>query len=217
MRRQSVRFMAIISLSVALFAAAAWLGAAQESTPQPGSTPISDDVTVESVGQVALKHNQRLEIFRITLGPGASIPLHEHPGTGILAVESGSISLGTAAGDSYLTGVFAGDETICGGGCKQLSILAPGSAIETTGEIPVGAATPVAGVVVLEAGDSVVETTSGEQPFNPVSHTYRAGSDGAVVLISTVLSDGEDQHDLPDACAPSPLSGRCTKHGTAAP
>lgn len=194
MRQSLARSVALLSVAVVLFTAVTSLAGAQTGTAP--ATPRPGGIIVEFVGSTPLSNGQRLDVVRVTLGPNASVPLHAHPGTGLLWVESGTISYAVSPSTA----------PVCAGGCKgPMSITVRGSQLLLNGK-----AAP-AGVLQLRPGDAVVEQPAPGRPATPVTHTYRAGPDGAIVLISRVLSRNDHDTVLPDTCQPDARTGRCSK------
>lgn len=196
MRRVFGRF--LLSAAAILFIIASPSPGVAQPSPA-AATPAPGGVTTELIGSTPLDHGQRLDVYRVTLGPHASVPLHAHPGIGLLWVESGSIDYGVAVGDS----------TVCAGGCKgPVNAIAHGNQLLVHGQ-------PVPpGMLRLVPGDSVAEGPGQGRGHasTPVTHTYRAGAEGAVVIISRVLTSTEHDGDLADTCQPSAATGHCTRH-----
>ncbi|HEU5432612.1 MAG TPA: cupin domain-containing protein, partial [Thermomicrobiales bacterium] len=79
--------------------AAGRAGVAQTATPAPG--PIA--ITMLGKGQPANAPSNYLELDRVTIAPGASIPTHVHPGAYVLYVESGDFGFTVIKGQAELT------------------------------------------------------------------------------------------------------------------
>jgi quercetin dioxygenase-like cupin family protein len=85
MTRRAMSRWFILSLVVALAVAAGRVAMAQTATPAAG--PIV--ITMLGKGEPANAPGNYLELDRVTIAPGGSIPSHIHPGAYILYVESG--------------------------------------------------------------------------------------------------------------------------------
>ena len=100
MRRVSV----LVSLVVV--ALAVWLGSGRIA---PGSvaqdaTPAAGQVAAEllGLGPPTAAPGFDLSLYRVTLGPGATVPPHTHPGASVVYVESGTFGFTSLEGEARL-------------------------------------------------------------------------------------------------------------------
>lgn len=99
--RNSIRGFAFLALTALLLSGSA-LAMAAGSTPTPD--PFAG-VAIETLGSglpTAAKGNT-LVLLRITMQPGALIPVHHHPGQVILFVQSGTFGTTFGDGDAVIT------------------------------------------------------------------------------------------------------------------
>src|SRR3954463_9620664 len=99
--RRNIRGLALLAL-FALFIGAPALARAQDATPTPD--PFAG-VTIETLGSGMPTNSEgnALVLLRITMQPGALIPIHHHPGQVILYVESGQFGTTFGDGDAMIT------------------------------------------------------------------------------------------------------------------
>ena len=92
--------------------------AAQEATP-PGEAAA---VTLELLGSVPTTDvpGKQLVLYRATLGPGAAVPSHVHPGQLVITIESGTIAYTPLGGEGKWAG--AGTPTAA-------EVIAPGTEV----------------------------------------------------------------------------------------
>lgn len=142
--------------------------AAQEGTPAAGAAivpiELAPGVTAEVFGAApsAGAPGQTVYLVRFTFQPGAEIFAHNHPGTTLLGVESGSFGWTLGAGVAH---------------------VARGAAAGTTG--PAEDLTEPGTDVVLEPGDAIFYESD-------VVHTARGAGDGPTVILGTlVLEEGQ--------------------------
>jgi quercetin dioxygenase-like cupin family protein len=168
MTRHSLRLASCISPLIAGLAMSWASPIACSKEPTPTAPPIAltvlaPGVTAEVLGAApsALAPGQTVYVARFVFKPGASIFPHNHPGTTVLGVVSGSFGWTLKAGTAHvIRGAGAG----------------------ATG--PVEDLTKPGTDVILKAGDAIFYETD-------VVHTARgAGDTEAVVLGSLVLKTG---------------------------
>src|SRR5689334_15390456 len=92
---------------VAVWICVAVLGSANHSSAQTATPPASVSVPVitsEVLGAAtpAEVHNPELALSRVTIMPGAAIPVHYHPGTQIGAVVQGELTYTVFTGSVQL-------------------------------------------------------------------------------------------------------------------
>ena len=158
------RFLALIAL-VALAGLFAPSLAAQEATPGPiAVTELAPGFTVEvfAAAPSARAPEQTVYLARFVLQPGAELFPHNHPGTVVLGVASGSLGWTLLEGSAHVV---------------------RGAAAGATG--PAEDLTEPGTDVVLEPGDAIYYE-------DDVVHTARgAGDEETVVLGTLVLTSGE--------------------------
>ena len=89
----------------ALMVATLVLALAGRSTVAQDATPTTEPIAVTVLGK-GLPVNapgQLLELDRITLAPGATIPTHTHPGAYVIYVESGEFGFTVLKGEAAIT------------------------------------------------------------------------------------------------------------------
>lgn len=112
----------IAALLFSLVLALAPAATAQEATPEADATPAAtpeatpDEAEVDVLGDVLMSYDfdeippapMTVRLLRITLAPGASVPMHNHPGIEFDLVESGTL---TASTDGTAVVNVDGEET----------------------------------------------------------------------------------------------------------
>ncbi len=142
--------------------------AAQEGSPTPGgpiaALELAPGVTAEVFGAAPSSGapGQTLYLARFTLQPGAELFAHNHAGTTLLGVESGSFGWTLGAGVAHVV---------------------RGAAAGATG--PAEDLTEPGTDVILEPGDAIFYESD-------VVHTARGAGDGPTVVLGTfVLEEGQ--------------------------
>src|SRR4051794_17742577 len=89
--------------------------AAQETTPVVEASPNADHTPIflELLGSALTTEvpNKRLDLFRLTLAPGASMFAHTHPGQLVVAVQSGTLAYTVLSGDGASVRAAVGTPT----------------------------------------------------------------------------------------------------------
>ncbi len=157
--------------------------AAQEGSPTAGAAiallELAPGVTAEVFGAAPSSGapGQTLYLARFTFQPDAEIFPHNHQGTTLLGVESGSLGWTLGAGTAHVVRGAAG-----GAAGPTEDLTAPGTD------------------VVLEPGDAIFYEAD-------VIHTARGASDGPTVVLGTfVLETGQPlltPVEMPMAATPS--------------
>lgn len=184
MRRIAISIVSLVLVGFSVAGPLIARTAAQEGSPPPGAPiaalELAPGVTAEVFGAAPSTGapGQTLYLARFTFQPGAEIFLHNHPGTTLLGVESGSFGWTLAAGTAHVVRGAAGG--------------AAGPAEDLT----------AAGTdVVLEPGDAIFYEAD-------VVHTARGAGAGPTVVLGTfVLETGQPlliPVDMPMAATPSP-------------
>ena len=91
----------LATLSLAFGLAVAANGAARAQSANPAPAPFT--VTMLGQGEPANAPGNGLELDRVTIAPGGTIPTHVHPGAYVLDVESGDFSFTVVKGDAQFT------------------------------------------------------------------------------------------------------------------
>ncbi len=156
---------------------------AQEGSPPAGTAiavlELAPGVTAEVFGASPSSGapGQTLYLARFTFQPGAEIFPHNHQGTTLLGIESGSFGWTLGAGTAHVVRGAAGGVA---GPAEDLT--APGTD------------------VVLEPGDAIFYEAD-------VIHTARGASDGPTVVLGTFVLDAGQPllmpADMPMAATPS--------------
>lgn len=177
------RFLApLLVLAIAGAFAFAQRTAAQEATP-PAGIELAPGVYAEvlSGAPSARADGQTLYLARFTFQPGSEIFPHSHPGTTLLAVDSGSFGWTLVEGTAYVIRDAASGET------------EPTETLSTPGV-----------EVILEPGDAIYYE-------DDVTHTARdAGDEPAIVFGTLLLTSGEpllmpmDQMAMATDATPAP-------------
>ena len=155
-------------MTAVLFAglAIAALGPAQTSAQdgQPLELPCVTGVTVQPIGQAMPDgaEGEALAVMRLTIAPGGGFAAHTHPGTLIVAIESGTFEL-TQLDDMEMV-VMRGSTG-----------ATPGTSEPTTGGIPTS----------LNPGDWFVE------PEGMVHMAFNQGSEPTVVLVTGLVDPNQ--------------------------
>jgi len=157
--------------------------AAQEGSPTPGGPiavlELAPGVTAEVFGAAPSSGapGQTLYVARFTFQPGAEIFPHNHQGTTLLGIESGSLGWTLGAGTAHVVREAAG-----GAAGPAEDLTAPGTD------------------VVLEPGDAIFYEAD-------VVHTARGASDEPTIVLGTfVLEAGQPllmPVDMPMSATPS--------------
>ena len=119
---------------------------AQHATPGPAVPPA---ITSEVLGAATPAHvaNPELALSRVTIMPGAAIPVHSHPGTQIAIITQGELTYAiiTGAVTLYRADAEQPEPQVVGAGATL--VLLPGDVVvESPGEVHQGrneGATPV--------------------------------------------------------------------------
>ena len=111
MGRLAPRWILCLTLLLTLSAAvlSPTLSSAQDTapTPPPDSEPIRGDL-VQAVLQELPANPALIRVIRLVLQPGASVPLHSHPGPEFGWVESGVLTVGVEGEVVIAQGTIAG-------------------------------------------------------------------------------------------------------------
>jgi quercetin dioxygenase-like cupin family protein len=156
------------SILAALVAIALFMGARgtlgqTPSTSPMTSTPSADPmagITSETLGSgvPSAAPGQSFELASVTFAPGSTIPLHTNPGSQIVSVLSGELTL----------------TAIQAGGQLMRSTAADGTPVPTP--LAAGAS------IVLQAGDGFFF------PQGTVHRLHNAGSEQAVIMVATLFA-----------------------------
>jgi quercetin dioxygenase-like cupin family protein/uncharacterized protein YgiM (DUF1202 family) len=206
----------MLGTSVAL----APVAAAQESTPvaSPAASPAASPVAQAEVESTVLMQAgfeefvpapMTIRMLRITLAPGATVPMHTHPGPEFDYVESGS-----------LTAVADGDATITRASGDEEAATAEGTALEPGDWIlyPAGSGMSLAN----QSDEDVVMLSAVLLPVGsdfPESITYTDGAPTSADFEGvsfTVLGDGLVQ-ELPAGAASVTIDSVVVPAGTDLP
>jgi quercetin dioxygenase-like cupin family protein len=177
MRWFSVSLPVVAAVLLGLVATGGMRTAAQEATPAAGPnfvagqlSPIGEqfelipgvDVEFLNEGPTAQAPGQSLILYRVTLR-GGEVPSHIHPGTTVLAVESGAMSWTLQAGTVTVTRPGAAPETVTTPGTEIVVNAGEGLAYNADVVHSARAAGAEPAVVLLaflvEAGQPVVTVT----------------------------------------------------------
>ena len=168
MRRTVLSLLSLVLVGSALAGLLISRTVAQEATPAGGAAivpiELAPGVSAEVFGAApsAGAPGQTVYLVRFTFQPGAEIFAHNHPGTTLLGVESGSLGWTLGAGTAHIV---------------------RGAAAGATG--PAEDLTEPGTDVILEPGDAIFYESD-------VVHTARgAGDDPTVVLGTLVLEEGQ--------------------------
>lgn len=168
MRRIALSLFSLLLVGSALAGLLISGTAAQEGTPAAGTAivpiELGPGVTAEVFGAApsAGAPGQTVYLVRFTFQPDAEIFAHNHPGTTLLGVESGSFGWTLGAGTAHLV---------------------RGAAAGATG--PAEDLTEPGTDVILEPGDAIFYESD-------VVHTARGAGDGPTVVLGTlVLEEGQ--------------------------
>ena len=106
MRRVSV----LVSLVVVVLAGALASGRVAPGTVAQEATPAAGEVAAELLGHglPSAAPGFDLSLYRVTLGPGAAVPPHTHPGASVVYVETGTFAFTPLEGEVRLVRAGAG-------------------------------------------------------------------------------------------------------------
>src|SRR5829696_4598608 len=167
MSLQRIKVVVVLLVLGALAVTFVGYTAAQDATPPAEpitAMELAPGVTAEVLAAApsAVAPNQTVYVARFVFQPGAEIFPHNHPGTTVLGVESGSLGWTLVAGTAHVIRAAAAGAT---GPAEDLT--EPGKE------------------VILEPGDAIFYE-------DDVVHTARGASDEAAVVLGTfVLTTGE--------------------------
>jgi quercetin dioxygenase-like cupin family protein len=140
MRRVVQLTLTLVLMSAAILAASATSRAAQ-AEPQPVTLPCASDMRTQVLGNAlpAAAEDQSLVLVRAFFGVGGGIGPHTHPGTLVVAVESGQFGVTMEEEGMEMTVMRAGDagtpavaEPLTAG---QEAVLDPGDWFIETGMV----------------------------------------------------------------------------------
>jgi hypothetical protein len=91
-------------VSVVVFVALSAFGLVSTRTVAQDATPATGGPVAELLGHglPAAAPGFDLSLYRVTLGPGAMVPPHTHPGASVVYVESGTLAFTSLEGEAYL-------------------------------------------------------------------------------------------------------------------
>jgi quercetin dioxygenase-like cupin family protein len=159
--RRSLILVTLVAFAL-LMGARGTLGQTPQASPMTG-TPSADPmvgITSETLGSgvPSAAPGQLLELASVTFAPGATIPFHTNPGSQLVSVVSGELTL---------TAIQAGGQ------------LMSASAAEGT---PVPLAVDPGASIVLHVGDGFFF------PQGTVHLLHNAGTEPAVIMVATLFS-----------------------------
>ena len=151
-------------VSVVVFVALSALGLVSTRTVAQEATPAAGAITPELLGHGLpnAAPGFDLQLYRVTLGAGAVVPPHTHPGASVVSVESGTFAFTSLEGEAYL--LRAG---------TMATPQAEGELLAHNTE------------VTLTAGDSLFF------PDEHGDTGYNAGDDEVVLLLANLHTEGE--------------------------
>jgi quercetin dioxygenase-like cupin family protein len=170
----------MIAITVLLFSFALIAvrpAAAQDQGGQPIDLPCVTGSTVQPVGQAMPSDasGQALVVVRITIGPGGGFTAHTHPGTLIVAIESGQFEY-TMLDDMPVSIM------------RAASGATPGASEQATKGAP----------IMLGPGDWFVE------PKGMIHSASNPGTDPTVVLVTGLIDPNQPFVQCIESATPTP-------------
>ena len=158
MRRLSIIVSVVVFVALSAFGLVSTRTVAQEATPTAGA------ITLELLGHGLpnAAPGFDLSLYRVTIGVGAVVPPHTHPGASVVSIESGTFAFTSLEGEAYLF--------------RAGSMATP----EAEGELLAHDTE-----VTLTAGDSLFF------PDEHGDTGYNAGDDEVVLFLANLYTEGE--------------------------